>query len=185
MVPRGHKHITYGPFTKKAVIKMIEKFDKFVRGINKVMDTLLVIDMLVMFVILMLQIISRFVAFFIIDWTQDLLCFLLVASVYLGVCSATYMGKQIRLEFFVDLFPKRVADIILCVADVISIIYLAIICKDAATLALDNISIKLGTSIIPYGYYYVTVVIGFIGMIFNFINLILKRIPSITGKEAA
>lgn len=77
-----------------------------VGAFNKVCNLLLGIVMVAMFLVLLLQIISRFIAFVPLPWSQDLIVFLLICSVFLGACTATANNKQIRLEFFVDLLPK-------------------------------------------------------------------------------
>ncbi|MBQ6622643.1 MAG: TRAP transporter small permease [Mogibacterium sp.] len=159
-----------------------EKVDVVVGALNKVCNLLLGIVMVVMFIVLMLQIISRFVAFMPIPWSQDLITFLLVCSVFLGAGAATAKGKQIRLEFFVDLFPEKVTKIILCVADLVSIIFLVVITQQAIQMGQENIHTVMGGSLVAFGYYYMVVAFGCIVMICNFVMLILDRIAEITGK---
>lgn len=95
-----------------------------VGAFNKVCNLLLGIVMVAMFLVLLLQIISRFIAFVPLPWSQDLIVFLLICSVFLGACTATANNKQIRLEFFVDLLPKKLTKVILIIADLISIAFL-------------------------------------------------------------
>lgn len=161
----------------------MKAYDKFIRGMNKVMDVLLTIVELLMLIVLLLQIFQRFVAFIPIPWSQEFLTFLLVVSVFLGAPSATYNGKQIRLEFFVDFFPKRVTAILLCVADLIAVVFLSIIAKDAFHEGFEYLHTIIGANPVSLGVHYFAVSVGFAAMVLNFINLILKRIPVILGKE--
>ena len=161
----------------------MKTYDTIIKWIDKVMEVLLTITELAMLIVLLLQIIQRFVAFIPIPWSQEFLTFLLVASVFLGAPSATNNGKQIRLEFFVDFFPKRVGAIILCLADLIAIVFLVIICKDAFRLGMDYIHTFIGANPVSLGVHYLVVSVGFGVMALNFVNLILKRIPTILGKE--
>ena len=161
----------------------MKTYDTIIKWIDKVMEVLLTITELAMLIVLLLQIIQRFVAFIPIPWSQEFLTFLLVASVFLGAPSATNNGKQIRLEFFVDFFPKRVGAIILCIADLIAIVFLVIICKDAFGLGIDYLHTVIGANPVSLGVHYFVVSIGFGVMALNFVNLILKRIPTILGKE--
>ena len=161
----------------------MKTYDNIIKWIDKVMDILLTITELTMLIVLLLQIIQRFVAFIPIPWSQEFLTFLLVASVFLGAPSATNNGKQIRLEFFVDFFPKRVTAVLLCIADLIAIAFLVIICKDAFSLGMDYIHTFIGANPVSLGVHYIVVSIGFGVMALNFVNLILKRIPTILGKE--
>ena len=161
----------------------MKTYDKIVRGINKVMDVLLTVVEVAMLIVLLLQIFQRFVAFIPIPWSQEFLTFLLVCSVFLGAPSATYNGKQIRLEFFVDFLPKKVSRIVLCVADLIAIVFLVIVAKDAFKLGLEYMHTIIGANPVSLGVHYMAVSIGFAVMALNFVNLILKRIPAIMGKE--
>lgn len=161
----------------------MKTYNKIITTLNKVMEVALTIVEVAMLIVLLLQIIQRFVAFIPIPWSQELLTFLLVASVFLGAPSATNNGKQIRLEFFVDLFPKRVGAVLLCIADIIAIIFLVIICKDAFTLGMDYRSTFIGANPVSLGVHYFVVSAGFGVMALNFVNLILKRIPTILGKD--
>ena len=159
-----------------------EKVDVVVGALNKLCNLLLGIDMVVMFLVLMLQIVSRFVAFMPIPWSQDLITFLLVVSVFLGAGAATARGKQIRLEFFVDLFPEKVTKTILCVADLVAIIFLIVIVRQSFQMGMENIHTVMGGSLVAFGVYYFVVCFGSIVMICNFVMLILDRISEITGK---
>lgn len=162
-----------------------------VGAVNKVCNFLLGIVMVAMFLVLLMQIISRFIAFTPLPWSQDLIVFLLVCSVFLGACTATANNKQIRLEFFVDLLPKKLTQIILVLADIISIAFLVVVTSQAFTLAGENMHVIVGSSPIGYGWYYFVVGVGAIGMILNFFVLIVDRIANMlpsrdnNGKEEA
>ncbi len=160
------------------------KFDVAVRALNKVCDLCLGIAIVAMMVVLLFQIISRFVAFIPLPWSQDFLTFLLVCSVFLGACSATADGKQIRLEFFVDLFPQKVRKIIYSVADVVSIVFLVKVSLDAFALGGENMRVLTGACPIPVGMYYMVLGVGLIAMAINFLNLIINRIITSINQKA-
>lgn len=158
-------------------------YDKFINSINKACSIALGISMLALFLVLLLQIISRFVMFLQLTWSQDMITFLLVCCTFLGVGSATGMGKQIRLEFFVDLFPKRVSALFLIAADLVSIVFVSVVAYQAIQLSGDNMYVHLGTSLVSVGIYYAVVAFGCITMALNFINLIIKNLYVLIGKE--
>lgn len=113
-----------------------------VGAFNKVCNLLLGIVMVAMFLVLLLQIISRFIAFIPLPWSQDLIVFLLICSVFLGACTATANNKQIRLEFFVDLLPKKLTEVILIIADLISIAFLVVVTSQAFQLTGENMHVS-------------------------------------------
>ena len=160
------------------------KFHGAVRLLDRVCEFALGLVMLALFVILMLQIISRFVVFLPIPWSQDMITFLLVCSVFLGVGSATGNGKQIRLEFFADLFPKRVTALIFIAADLVSIAFLCLLTRQALQLAKDNLTVHMGAALVAFGWYYAFVCLGCAVMILNFIDLILGRLDTLAGRES-
>lgn len=153
-----------------------------VGALNKVCSVLLGIDMVAIFLVLLLQIFSRFVSFMPLPWSQDLIVFLLVVSVFLGAGAATANGKQIRLEVFVDALPKLIQNVILIVADVISIVFLVIVTKQSFSLAAENMTVIVGASPVTFGWYYAAVTFGSVVMILNFICIILDRIAAIAHK---
>ena len=159
-----------------------ENLKKAVGGLNKVCALLLGIDMVAIFIILLLQIFSRFVAFMPLPWAQDMIVFLLVVAVFLGAGSATAAGKQIRLEVFVDLLPGKAKDVFLILADLLSIVFLAVVAKQAVSLAGENLTVIVGASPVTFGWYYVAVAFGSIIMILNFLCIILDRCADLAGK---
>lgn len=158
---------------------MRTKLSAAVGAVNKVCALLLGIDMVALFLILLLQIFSRFVAFLPLPWSQDLIVFLLVVGVFLGAGSATANGKQIRLEVFVDALPQTIRNVILIVADVISIVFLLIVTKQAFSLTMENMSVIVGASPVTFGWYYAAVAFGAVVMILNFVCIILDRVDTL------
>ena len=154
-----------------------------VGAFNKVCNLLLGIVRVAMFLVLLLQIISRFIAFVPLPWSQDLIVFLLICSVFLGACTATANNKQIRLEFFVDLLPKKLTKVILIIADLISIAFLVVVTSQAFQMTGENMHVIVGSSPITYGWYYFVVGIGAVGMILNFILLIVDRFADLFAKK--
>ena len=136
-----------------------------VGAFNKVCNLLLGIVMVAMFLVLLLQIISRFIAFVPLPWSQDLIVFLLICSVFL------------------DLLPKKLTKVILIIADLISIAFLVVVTSQAFQMTGENMHVIVGSSPITYGWYYFVVGIGAVGMILNFILLIVDRFADLFAKK--
>lgn len=162
---------------------IIEKYNALVGKINKFCDAFVAVSMLAMLVVLTIQIVSRFIAFMPIPWSQELLTFLLVASCFFGAGSATARGKQIRLEFFVMLLPKRLEKAFYVVADILSIVFLVIVVIQGFELTVENMGVIVGSSPIDYGYYYLVVVIGTVIMILNFIAMLIGNVQALFAKK--
>lgn len=151
------------------------KYEKALGVINKINDILTGICIAFMMLVLLLQIFARFIFFIPFPWAQDVIVFTLVAGVFLGVGSATAKGKQIRLEFFVDLIPEKLRRYLLSFADAVSIAFLVVVVRQCISLGMSNLTTKVGSSPIPYCYYYFLVAFGSVIMILNFIDIIVQR----------
>ena len=151
--------------------------------LNRFNNILLGIDVVAMFIVLMMQVFSRFIIFVPLPWSQDLITFLLVVSCFLGAGSATARGKQIRLEFFTGLLPDKAEDLVLIIADLISIAFLGVIFYQCLMLGIDNINFVIGASLVPSGYYYFAVCYGAAVMIINFTCLIGDRVKDMMNKR--
>lgn len=165
------------------MIMIRKKFHGAVSLLDRCCEIALGAVMLTLFAVLLLQIISRFLVFLPIPWSQDMITFLLVCTVFLGVGSATGRGKQIRLEFFTELFPERMTAAILIFADLVSIVFLGVLTGQAMQLGRDNLTVHMGTSLVAFGWYYAVVAFGCAVMILNFMDLILMRIDVLTGQK--
>ena len=144
--------------------------------LNKICSTLVAVDMVAMFIVLLIQIFVRFIMpSLAISWSMDMICFLLVISVFLGAGVATGAGKQIRLEIFADMLPKTLQKIVFTLADVVSIVFLCVVTSQSIHLGLENITVVVGASPVRFGWYYLVVALGCIIMIVNFLLIILNR----------
>lgn len=159
------------------------KYKKILGWINRVTDILTGVCIVFMLGVLLLQVFARFIFFIPFPWAQDVIVFTLIAGVFLGAGSATAKGKQIRLEFFVDLIPEKPRQLLLTLADVVSIAFLAVVAQQSIKLSLDNLTTKIGSSPIAYCWYYALVVFGSIVMILNFIDIIVQRFYKADKKE--
>lgn len=162
---------------------LTKTYNAIVGKMNSVCDILVGVSMIVMLAVLTLQIVSRFIAFMPLPWSQDVLTFLLVANCFLGAGSATARGKQIRLDFFVMMMPKKVQNFMYLIADVISIVFLIIVTTQAFELATENMHVIIGSSPITFGWYYVIVGFGAVIMILNFINMVVDDAKKAFGKK--
>ncbi len=152
--------------------------------LNKICSALVAVDMVAMFIVLLIQIFVRFIMpSLAISWSMDMICFLLVISVFLGAGVATGAGKQIRLEIFADMLPKTLQKIVFTLADVVSIVFLCVVTTQSVRLGLENITVVVGASPVRFGWYYLVVALGCIIMIVNFLLIILNRF--IPVKDAA
>lgn len=161
----------------------LSRFESSVNKVNKFSEFLLVVSVLIIFVILLAQIFSRFVFFVPLPSSQDLLIFFLLVSVFLGVGNAVSQNKQIALEFFVNALPKQVENAILFIADLISILFLIIVIYQAAFLMIETKGSTVGSSPVPVPYYYLAIAVGCFLMIINYVSQLLNKVNMVKRRE--
>ncbi len=163
----------------------MDKFNHVVKRINKANEIILVISIVIMFVILLAQIFVRFLFFIPLPASQDLLTFFMIASVFFGSGIAVANGKQIALELVIEYVPENVKNIMIILADCISITFLVIIMYQSIVLIEKCQGTIVGASPIPLSVYYMVVCIGCLFMMLNFANQIGNKLKAILVKEVS
>ncbi|WP_240776258.1 TRAP transporter small permease [Nitrincola alkalilacustris] len=95
---------------------MIGLLQKLERGIDAILQPVVVLGMLALIGVITLQIISR-VFFNAVPWTEEIARFLLIWITFLGAALAFQRGRHIAVTFVVDTLPlgiKKVARILAC-----------------------------------------------------------------------
>lgn len=159
------------------------KFDQLISNINKTNRVLMVASIVIMFIVLLAQIGSRFIFFIPLPWSQDILVFFLVASVFMGVGNAVAVKKEISLEFMVHSLPEKIRNRFFDFADLVSLIFLGVIIYHSIILIEKTKDAMVGASPIPLKYYYLIVAIGCFMMIINYIDRFIKRTFVAENKE--
>ena len=161
----------------------MNKLESGVRTINGINNVLLVVAIAGMFFLLMLQIFSRFLFYFTMIWTDDVIVFLLLSTVFLGSGSATASDKHIRLEFFISFFREEAVRKLMIIADVVSIMFLGVICFQTILLGMQALRTTVGASPVPLAYYYWVVGFGCLVMLLNFLVILIKRLKRLPVVE--
>ena len=155
---------------------MVDKF-------NLLNQVLLVVTIVVMFIVLLAQIFTRFIFFIPLPSSQDILVFLLLTSVFLGAGTAVAAHRHIALEFVVTALPPKVEKMVLIFADIVSIIFLIIVVNQSFQLMDQVRGTIVGASPIPAEGYYLVVLIGCLIMILNYVNDLIKKLFVHDSKE--
>lgn len=79
-----------------------------------------------LFVVVLLQVISRFIVRRPLTWTQDGATMLLIWTSFLGALVAAYDRQHFAIEFFVDLLPQRPRRFVIGLANLLAASVLAV-----------------------------------------------------------
>ncbi len=153
-----------------------EGFDSVVRKINKANEVLMVGTILVMFVVLLAQIGSRFVFFIPLPSSQDVIIFFLIACVFFGVGTAVSQDKMIAIDLVTHYLKEKPKAALLLVADIASALFLGVLIRQGVLMIEHTKGTLIGASPFTVDLYYWLIVVGSVVMFVNYVNNMFKRI---------
>jgi TRAP-type C4-dicarboxylate transport system permease small subunit len=137
---------------------------------------LLVVSGAVMSVIVMLQIIFRFVIFIPLPWSEELARYLMIWTGMVGSFVALREGRHIGVTMVVDRLPPRAATWVSVFVQAATILFLVILAQQGLALTLVNLSQLSPAMRIPMFYPYLAVPVGAALMIVELTAGILQSI---------
>ncbi|MFJ8235276.1 TRAP transporter small permease [Ureibacillus sp. NPDC094379] len=102
---------------------------KSIDGINKLVKILLTFSLIVMTIIMILQVFSRFILNIPLPWSEEATRYLGIYSVFFGAALAIRHNELISVEAIPDLLPKTVQRVLKMIVLVICIVFFAILLK--------------------------------------------------------
>jgi TRAP-type C4-dicarboxylate transport system permease small subunit len=137
---------------------------------------LLVVFGAVMSVIVMLQILFRFVIYIPLPWSEELARYLMIWTGMVGSFVALREGRHIGVTLVVDRLPPRVAAGVAVFVQVLTILFLVILAKQGLALALINLNQLSPAMRIPMFFPYLAVPVGAALMIIELAAGVLQDI---------
>ena len=129
-----------------------------------------------MSVIVMLQIVFRFVIFVPLPWSEELARYLMIWTGMVGSFVALREGRHIGVTLVVDRLPPRAATWVSLFVQAATILFLAIVAQQGLALTLVNLSQLSPAMRIPMFYPYLAVPLGAALMIVELTAGILQSI---------
>lgn len=145
---------------------------------------LLVVCGAAMSIIVMLQIIFRFVIFIPLPWSEELARYLMIWTGMVGSFVALREGRHIGVTMVVDRLPPRAATGVSVFVQAATILFLVILAKQGLALTLVNLSQLSPAMRIPMFYPYLAVPVGAALMIIELTAGILQDLyPTAAGRR--
>lgn len=158
---------------------MLKKYSKLLDFIEKIEKILLTVTVGAMIVIMLYQVILRYIFRNSNAWSEELVGYLFVLDVMLGASIAIRRNSHLQIDMLINRFPPKVKSVFTIVATVVGIVFLCFLlqysvglCKTAVT----NISAGLH---IPMAIPYAVMPVGEVLMILSSIEVILKNVEQI------
>lgn len=156
---------------------------KMVDALNKVVGIILALMLGVMSILVIVQVISRFVIHFPLTWSEELSRYLMAYTVFVGASLAMRHNKLISIELLPELLGGNKRKIVTIIALLISIVFFVILFKQGIDM-LDHVkaqtSAGLGISMsIPYA----SIPVGSFLLVLNSVAAILDELTSKKEEE--
>lgn len=154
-------------------------YGKFLDGIEKLEKVFLAITVAIMIIVIVYQVVLRYVFAASNAWSEELARYLFIYDVMIAAAIATRKNSHLQIDAFINMLKPKTKAIYTIVATAIGIVFLVfllgysmILCQAAA----DNISAGLK---IPMSIPYACMPIGAVLMILTSIEVILKQFAQI------
>jgi len=153
-------------------------FEKTLGFLNAATRVVMVVLILSMSVVLLLQIMSRFVVFMPLPWSQELLQYLNMWLVFLGAAVAVKEGAHIRIDLMVVRFPEGFKKGFRVLSNAVSASLVSLIAHQAFVLVGKTMDKTTGSFPLPVAYFYMSLLAGCCLMVLNFLFLIYAEFRS-------
>ncbi len=162
---------------------MLKAYSKFLDAIEKVEKVILALTVSVMVVLMLYQVVLRYVFSASNSWSEELIRYLFILDVMLAASIAVRRNSHLQIDVLINCFGPKLKRIFTIVATLAGIVFLACLfwySLDLCMTATSNISPGLGISMaIPYA----SVPLGTVLMILTSIEVVLRTIEELRNEN--
>ena len=162
---------------------MLKAYSKFLNIIEKAERAVLALSMAAMVVLMLYQVILRYVFSASNSWSEELVRYLFILDVMLAASIAVRRNSHLQIDVLINCFSPKLKRIFTIAATLAGIVFLALLfwySLDLCMTATSNVSPGLG---IPMSIPYACVPLGAVLMILTSIEVILKTVEELRQEE--
>lgn len=162
---------------------MLKAYSKFLNAIEKAERAVLALSMAAMVVLMLYQVILRYVFSASNSWSEELVRYLFILDVMLAASIAVRRNSHLQIDVLINCFSPKLKRIFTIAATLAGIVFLALLfwySLDLCMTATSNVSPGLG---IPMSIPYACVPLGAVLMILTSIEVILKTVEELRHEE--
>ena len=162
---------------------MLKTYSKFLNAIEKVEKVVLAASMAAMVILMLYQVILRYVFSASNSWSEELVRYLFILDVMLAASIAVRRNSHLQIDVLINCFSPKLKRIFTIAATLAGIVFLALLfwySLDLCMTATSNVSPGLG---IPMSIPYACVPLGAVLMILTSIEVILKTVEELRHEE--
>lgn len=143
------------------------------RCIEYITQRLLILMFMVMLLLVIMQVLYRYVLHMSIPWSEELARYLFTWIIFLGASLTSAKDEHLAITVFRDLLPQRFKETIIIAIDIIVIAFLYILTIKSIDLVLQVKSTKTPVLQISMAYPYLSILVGSTFMLIHtFVNLV-------------
>ena len=162
---------------------MLKAYSKFLNAIEKAERAVLALSMAAMVVLMLYQVILRYVFSASNSWSEELVRYLFILDVMLAASIAVRRNSHLQIDVLINCFSPKLKRIFTIAATLAGIVFLALLfwySLDLCMTATSNVSPGLG---IPMSIPYACVPLGAVLMILTSIEVVLKTVEELRHEE--
>lgn len=162
---------------------MLKAYSKFLNAIEKAEKAVLALSMAAMVVLMLYQVILRYVFSASNSWSEELVRYLFILDVMLAASIAVRRNSHLQIDVLINCFSPKLKRIFTIAATLAGIVFLALLfwySLDLCMTATSNVSPGLG---IPMSIPYACVPLGAVLMILTSIEVVLKTVEELRHEE--
>ena len=164
--------------------KMID----IINSIRKILNSVIILIFLVMFGIVTINVLARYIFNAPIPWAGELSRYSFIGIIYLGAILAMKDEAHIGLDIIIEYFPIKLREIVDFISKVLILIFLAVFIYMGTRMSLNNINTKSSAMLISMAIPYAVLPIGGLGMfvelLINLLGIEKKSYTEKISKEA-
>ena len=162
---------------------MLKTYSKFLNAIEKAEKVVLAASMAAIVILMLYQVILRYVFSASNAWSEELVRYLFILDVLLAASIAVRRNSHLQIDVLINCFSPKLKRIFTIAATLAGIVFLALLfwySLDLCMTATSNVSPGLG---IPMSIPYACVPLGAVLMILTSIEVILKTVEELRHEE--
>lgn len=151
-----------------------KKISRAINGLRKIIDVAISVMFMLMWIIVLLNIVMRWVFNNPIAWAGELARYSFISIIFLGAILAMKDGAHIGMDFIIERFPESVHSKIVLFNDLLALVFLILFTYGSIRVMFNNTEVMSSAMGIPMSIPYAALPIGGIGMILELTMKILR-----------
>ena len=142
--------------------------------INKVLDAICVVCMALILVLVVVQVVMRYVFNSPLTWSEELAVYIMVWMTFLGSVICMRDNEHIEVTVLVDYLPRKLQRAVIVFSRIVSVIFLLIVVYYGFELVFENRVVTSAANKINMGLVYLIIPLSSIGMLYYVVRSIVK-----------